>query len=63
MLISMIIFLAGQIWTIKATTLNSLLGARCLAVVGSGSIESLGPSIIADLFFEKYFATSMAIFA
>lgn len=63
MLMSMTIFIAGQIWTIKATTLNSLVGARILASVGAGSVESLGPSIIADLFLEKYFASSMAIFA
>ncbi|CZR51360.1 uncharacterized protein PAC_01235 [Phialocephala subalpina] len=30
---------------------------------GAGSVESLGPSMIADLFLERYFATAMALFA
>ncbi|KAF8865697.1 putative MFS transporter [Acephala macrosclerotiorum] len=46
-LISMVIFLAGLIWSIYAPTLNSLLGAR----------------ILANLFLERYFATAMALFA
>lgn len=29
----------------------------------AGSIESLGPAIIADLYMERYFATAMAIFS
>lgn len=62
-IISMIVFLAGTIWSIYAPTDNSLLGARILASVGAGSIESLGPSIIADIFLERYFATAMALFA
>lgn len=62
-LISMVIFLAGLIWSIYAPTLHSLLGARIFASFGAGSVESLGPSIIADLFLERYFATAMALFA
>ena len=62
-LISMLIFLGGEIWSFKATTVHSLLGARVLASFGAGSVESLGPSMIADLFLERYFATAMALFA
>ncbi|CZR61854.1 related to MFS transporter [Phialocephala subalpina] len=62
-LISMVIFLAGLIWSVYAPTLDSLLGARILASFGAGSVESLGPSMIADLFLERYFATAMALFA
>jgi MFS family permease len=31
--------------------------------LAAGSIESLGPAIIADLYMERYFATAMAIFS
>ena len=62
-LISMLIFLAGEIWSFKAPSVHSLLGARVLASFGAGSVESLGPSMIADLFMERYFATAMALFA
>ncbi|RDW75210.1 hypothetical protein BP6252_06352 [Coleophoma cylindrospora] len=62
-LVSMLIFLAGCIWSFKAKTFNSLMGARILSSLGAGSVEALGPSIIADLFFERWFASSMAIFS
>ena len=62
-LISMLMFLGGLIWSFYAPTLNSLLGARIFASFAAGSIESLGPSIIADMFFERYFATAMALFS
>jgi MFS family permease len=62
-LFSMLIFLGGTIWSFEATTERSLLGSRIVASFGAGSIESLGPSIIADIFLERYFATAMALFA
>jgi MFS family permease len=62
-LISMLTFLGGLIWSFKAPTIGSLLGARVLASFGAGSVESLGPSIVADMFLERYFATAMALFA
>lgn len=62
-LISMVVFLAGLIWSFKAPTLHSLLGARVVASFGAGSVEALGPSILGDMFMERYFATAMAIFA
>ncbi|EHA26727.1 hypothetical protein ASPNIDRAFT_132941, partial [Aspergillus niger ATCC 1015] len=62
-LISMIVFLAGCTWSIKATGFRDLLASRIVASFGAGSIEALGPSIIADLFSERYFATAMALFA
>lgn len=62
-IVSMIIFLAGNIWSIYATSVNHLLASRIVASFGAGSIESLGPSIIADIFLERYFATAMALFA
>ncbi|OJI86660.1 hypothetical protein ASPTUDRAFT_199175 [Aspergillus tubingensis CBS 134.48] len=62
-LISMLVFLAGCTWSIKASSFRSLLASRIVASFGAGSIEALGPSIIADLFSERYFATAMALFA
>lgn len=62
-LTSMVVFLGGLIWSFKAPTIHSLLGARVLASFAAGSIESLGPNIIADLFMERYFSTAMAVFA
>jgi predicted MFS family arabinose efflux permease len=62
-LISMAMFVTGIIWTCVAKNYNNLMGARVLAsfgmsfwvlmithpliVLGYGSIESLGPSILA----------------
>ncbi|KAL4894163.1 MFS transporter [Aspergillus ambiguus] len=62
-LISMVVFLVGCIWSIKASSFRVLLVSRIVASFGAGSIEALGPSIIADLFSEQYFATAMALFA
>ncbi|KAH6668204.1 MFS transporter [Halenospora varia] len=61
-LLSQLIFLGGTIWSFEATSVNSLLGSRILASLGAGAIESLGPSMIADMFKERYFASAMAIF-
>lgn len=58
-----IVFLAGSIWSIEATSLNSLLASRVVANFGAGSIESLGPAIIGDLYMERYFASAMAVFS
>lgn len=65
-LISMAMFVTGIIWTCVAKNYNSLMGARVFAsfgmsfrvliithpliVSGYGSIESLGPSILAGTF-------------
>lgn len=63
MLLATALFLGGSIWSWKANSFNSLLASRVVASIGGGSIESLGPAMIADMFFEKYFATAMALFA
>lgn len=44
---ALLVFLAGNIWSIKATTLNSLIASRVIASFGGGSIDSLGPAIVA----------------
>ena len=45
-IITILIFLIGTIWSATARSFNSLLGSRILASIGSGSVESLGPNII-----------------
>lgn len=62
-LFTMAMLFFGSIWAAKASTLDELLGARVFACLGSGSAESLGPAIIADMFLERHFATAMAIYA
>ncbi|GKZ98408.1 hypothetical protein AnigIFM59636_003005 [Aspergillus niger] len=42
-----IVFLAGCTWSIKANSFRDLLASRIVASFGAGSIEALGPSIIA----------------
>ncbi|RAH61573.1 MFS transporter [Aspergillus piperis CBS 112811] len=62
-LVSMAMFVAGIIWTVVAKDYNSLMGARVFASFGYGSIESLGPSILADMFYERNYSSAMAIYA
>ncbi|KAH8433068.1 putative MFS transporter [Aspergillus melleus] len=62
-LVSMAMFLGGIIWTAVAKDYDSLMGARVFASFGLGSIESIGPSILADLFYEKDYASAMATYA
>ncbi|KAF7719710.1 Uncharacterized protein PECH_008896 [Penicillium ucsense] len=62
-LFTMVMFLCGLIWSSVAQTYNSLLAARVFASFGYGGIESLGPSILADLFFERNYASAMAAYA
>ncbi|PBP28149.1 hypothetical protein BUE80_DR001050 [Diplocarpon rosae] len=62
-IVSMAVFLASCIWSCKAQTFDSLLASRVVAGFGAGSIESLGPAIIGDLYREQYFATAMALFS
>ncbi|KAL2066175.1 hypothetical protein VTL71DRAFT_2246 [Oculimacula yallundae] len=62
-IISTALFLGCTIWSIKAKTLDSLLASRVVGCFGAGSIESIGPAIIADMYRERYFATAMALFS
>ncbi|GES65802.1 MFS transporter [Aspergillus terreus] len=61
--ISLAMFVGGQIWTCVAKDYNSLLGARVFSAFGLGSVESIGPSILADMFYEKDYASAMATYA
>ncbi|KAL2782580.1 major facilitator superfamily domain-containing protein [Aspergillus keveii] len=61
-IVSMIIALAGAIWSSVAQTYNQLLASRIVASFGAGSVESIGPSIIADLVSPRYYATAMACY-
>ncbi|CAI7677189.1 hypothetical protein N7533_006749 [Penicillium manginii] len=62
-LISMAMFLGGIIWSAVAKDYNSLLASRVFASFGYGASESLGPSILADLFFERNYSSAMAVYA
>ncbi|PWY75139.1 MFS transporter [Aspergillus heteromorphus CBS 117.55] len=62
-LLSMLMFVTGIVWTVVARDFHSLLGARVFASFGYGSIESLGPSILADMFYERNYSTAMAMYA
>ncbi|GKZ70821.1 hypothetical protein AnigIFM50267_006492 [Aspergillus niger] len=50
-------------WAVFALGISNLFWMPTAMCIGAGSIEALGPSIIADLFSERYFATAMALFA
>ncbi|KAF5014823.1 hypothetical protein F66182_14058, partial [Fusarium sp. NRRL 66182] len=56
-------FLVGIIWSIEAKSFNELLAARIFANFGAGAVESLVPSIIADIFYEKNYSAAMATYA
>ncbi|KAJ6020724.1 hypothetical protein N7540_006228 [Penicillium herquei] len=62
-LFSMAMFLCGIAWSAVANDFHSLLSSRVFASFGYGAIESLGPSILADLFFERNYASAMAVYA
>ncbi|KAJ5753936.1 uncharacterized protein N7511_008089 [Penicillium nucicola] len=62
-IISMAMFLGGIIWSCVAKDYNSLMASRVFASFGYGSIESLGPSILADLFYERNYSSAMAVYA
>jgi len=49
--ISVAILMASDAWGTRATSYNSLLGARMLSGVGQAALECLTPSIVADLYF------------
>ncbi|KAG2416021.1 hypothetical protein HFD88_007213 [Aspergillus terreus] len=61
--LSLAMFVGGQIWTCVAKDYNSLMGARVFSAFGLGSVESIGPSILADMFYEKDYASAMATYA
>lgn len=47
---ALFVFLAGTIWSIKATSFNSLLASRVIGGFAGGSIDSLGPAIVSGKF-------------
>ncbi len=49
-IVALMVFLACTIWSIKATTFNSLVASRVVACFAGGSIDSLGPAIVAGEF-------------
>lgn len=49
--VSMAILMASDAWGARATSYNSLLGARMLSGVGQAALECLTASIVPDLYF------------
>ncbi|KAH7134871.1 major facilitator superfamily domain-containing protein [Dendryphion nanum] len=57
------IFLAGCIWSVKATSLNSLLGARILGGFGAGAVQAIGAAVIGDVFLEQDYSKAVAMYS
>lgn len=51
---ALLVFLGATIWSIKAATFQSLVASRILACFAGGSIDSLGPAIVAGKFAVVY---------
>lgn len=50
LLVANVIFLAGCIWSIEASSLSSLLGSRVLASFGACAVQAIGPSVLGGTF-------------
>ena len=61
-LLSLLIFLASNIWAANANSYNSLLGSRFLGGFSGGVIEALGPSIVSECFHEHQLARAMVVY-
>ncbi|KAK4937423.1 hypothetical protein LTR10_021960 [Elasticomyces elasticus] len=53
---------AADIWAARATSYNSMMGARCLSGVGQGAYEALSLAMIPDLFFVHERGTRVTLF-
>ncbi|KAK1009776.1 hypothetical protein LTR54_005572 [Friedmanniomyces endolithicus] len=50
-LIALIVFVAANAWSTRATTFGSLLGGRVIAGFGASAADATVPSAVADMFF------------
>ncbi|KAL6704158.1 hypothetical protein ACN47E_008718 [Coniothyrium glycines] len=62
LIVANVFFLAGCIWCIYATSLNSLLGARILGGFGAGAVQAIGPAVIGDVFLERDYSKAVAMY-
>jgi hypothetical protein len=53
---------AADIWAARATSYNSMMGARCLSGIGQGAYEALSLAMIPDLFFVHERGTRVTLF-
>jgi len=61
-LISMVCFLASNIWAAKANSYDSLLATRFVGGFSGGVIEALGPFIVSECFHEHQLARAMVVY-
>lgn len=61
-LVCAVIILIASIWSAKATSYGSLIGARAIVGIGAATSESLMPVVIADMMFLHERGTWMAIY-
>ncbi|KAJ9612753.1 hypothetical protein H2204_014922 [Knufia peltigerae] len=57
-----ITLVAADIWAARATTYNSMMGARCLSGIGQGAYEALSLAMIPDLFFVHERGSRVTLF-
>ncbi|KAH7357522.1 major facilitator superfamily domain-containing protein [Pyrenochaeta sp. MPI-SDFR-AT-0127] len=63
LIVANFIFLVGCIWSLKATSLNSLLGSRVLAGFGAGAVQAIGPAVIGEVFLERDYSKAVAMYS
>ena len=57
-----ITLIAADAWAARATSYNSMMGARCLSGIGQGAYEALSLAMIPDLFFVHERGTRTTLF-
>ncbi|RYC80728.1 hypothetical protein BFJ63_vAg16387 [Fusarium oxysporum f. sp. narcissi] len=61
-LLSLVLFLATNIWSGEAPSYTSLLVSRILGGLAGGLIEALGPTIVAETFPQHQWARAMVVY-
>ncbi|KAN0101376.1 putative MFS transporter [Hyaloscypha variabilis] len=62
-LISMVIFMAVNIWSAYCTTFTELQASRIVGGLGAGIVEALGPLIVTECFSEGHLASAMVLYS
>ncbi|KAL6416055.1 hypothetical protein AUP68_00264 [Ilyonectria robusta] len=61
-LLSLVLFLATNIWSAEAPSYSSLRASRLLGGLAGGLIEALGPTIVAETFPQHQLARAMVVY-
>jgi MFS family permease len=61
-LLSLVVFLAANIWAARAASYSSLLGSRFVGGLFGGIVEALGPAMVTELFPEDELARAMVVY-